>query len=123
LKKFVPKSGLEKKVHTQLRRARVSFEYEGTSFPYILARRYIPDFTITTKSGKVIYVEVKGYLRPEDRTKLRAVRAMHPDLDLRILFSRNNKLNTKARMTYTEWADKHGFPWCIGKIPRKWFNE
>lgn len=117
------KSGFERKIYGQLRRAGVLFQYESTSFPYILARRYIPDFTITTRSGKIIYVEVKGYLRPEDRSKLIAVRVANPLLDLRIVFLRNNKLNKNARMTYGEWANKHGFKWALVKVPKSWLSE
>ena len=117
------KSGLEKKVYRQLKRAKVPFKYEGIAFPYVLARRYFPDFTIQTKSGKIIYVEVKGYLRPEDRAKLAAVRKGNPTVDLRILFGRDNKLHKNAKLTYTGWANKHGIPWCIGSIPRSWLEE
>lgn len=117
------KSGLERKVYAQLKRLKAKFAYETTSFPYILSRRYIPDFTLVTASGKIIYIEVKGYLRPEDRAKLTAVKAANPDIDLRLVFGRDNKLNKKARMTYCQWAEKKGFKWAIGKIPKSWLKE
>src|ERR1700678_2466367 len=90
----------EKRVFHQLKRAKVKFSYESERIAYILARHYIPDFIIETPLGKV-YVECKGYLRPEDKAKLIAVRKMHPEKDLRILFYSTNR-------KYIKWAEKHG---------------
>jgi hypothetical protein len=60
-----------------------------------------------------IYVECKGYLRPEDKAKLVAVKRQYPNVDLRILFYALNK-------SYTKWADRNGFRWAVGKLPKEW---
>jgi predicted nuclease of restriction endonuclease-like RecB superfamily len=108
------KNRFEDRVFKQLKRAKVSFKYESEKIPYILARHYIPDFVIVAPSGK-IYIETKGYLRPEDRSKLIAVKKLHPAMDIRIVFYSENK-------KYIKWAEKNRFPWSIGTIPKEWLN-
>ena len=50
-----------------------------------------------------------------------AVKAQHPELDIRFVFQRNNTLSKQSKTTYGAWADKHGFPWCIyPDIPESW---
>lgn len=117
------KSKFEKKLYSQLRRAGVLFDYEHASFPYTLVRRYIPDFMVITKSGKVIWIEAKGHFRRDDRAKLRAVRKEHPTLDLRLVFMYDNKLDKRSTSRYSDWAKKNGFKWAISKIPTTWLNE
>lgn len=106
------KNKFEESIYRQLRRAKVNFKYEGEKIPYILARHYIPDFIIQTPQGK-IYVEAKGYLRPEHKAKMVAVKKLHPAMDIRILFYSMNKKNIR-------WAEKAGFPWAVEKIPKEW---
>lgn len=117
------KGGFEPKIAKQLRRLKAKFQYEGWTFPYFIAKNYTPDFTITTNSGKLIHVEVKGWLRPEDRTKLIAVKLANPDLDLRMIFGADNKLNKNARMRYSDWAKKYKLPYAIGSVPKEWLDE
>jgi Autographiviridae endonuclease I len=104
----------EKKINLQLKKAKVNFGYETEKIAYVIAGHYTPDFVIQTPLGKV-YVETKGYLRPEDKRKLVAVRKCNPNLDIRILFYREVP-------SYTKWATKHGFKWAINKIPIEWLD-
>ncbi len=104
----------EKKTAKQLKRAKVNFNYESVRIPYILARHYIPDFVINTPSGK-IYLECKGYLRPEHKAKMVAVKKQHPEIDLRILFYASNK-------KYIKWAEKNGIKFAINTIPNEWLK-
>ena len=106
------KNKFEKRTYSYLRRAKVQFKYESEKILYILARHYIPDFVIITPTGK-IYVECKGYLRPEHKAKMIAVKKQHPEIDLRILFYASNKKNIK-------WAEKNGFRYAVDKIPKEW---
>ena len=78
--------------------------------PYILARYYVPDFVLYTPLGKV-YIELKGYLRPEHKSKMVAVKKMHPEKDIRILFYTPNK-------KYDKWAVKNGFKYAFSTIPK-----
>jgi len=110
------KSRLEKDVARKLPKGT---EYETEKLPYTLVKRYIPDFIIPTPNGK-IYLEVKGYLRPEDRTKMIAVKEANPALDIRFYFPVNNKLRKDSKTRYSDWCEKHSFPYYIGKLPKEW---
>ncbi len=106
------KNKFESRIDRQLKTSKVKYKYEGEKIPYILARHYIPDFIIFTKAGK-IYVECKGYLRPEAKAKMVAVKKLNPNLDIRIVFySKNAK--------YIKWAERAGFTYAIGEIPSEW---
>jgi len=105
----------EKKIYRQLKRAKVEFDYESERIPYVIAGHYIPDFVIQTDSG-LIYIECKGYFRPEHKRKMAAVRRQHPELDIRIVFYNQRSTNVK-------WADKLGIKYAIGSIPKEWLNE
>jgi predicted nuclease of restriction endonuclease-like RecB superfamily len=114
LKKKKTRNRFEYRIESQLRRAKAVFEYETEHIPYVLARHYIPDFIITTPTGRV-YIECKGYLRPEHKSKMVAVKRQHPEIDLRILFYSLNK-------TYIKWAERNGFRWAIAKLPKDWLR-
>lgn len=115
------KSSPEVKFATWLDEVAIPWEYESIKLDYALpGRRYCPDFWIADQ----IYVEVKGWLRPEDRTKMIAVRDQHPEVDIRFVFVDANKtLNKKSKTTYGMWATKHGFKWAEKTIPKEWLEE
>lgn len=124
LKRKNGKTGLELDFEEQLKKnVVVSFSYETEKLPYLLERRYVPDYIVTKKDGTKVYLEVKGYLRPTDRSKMIAVKKMNPELDIRFCFAKDNKLKASSNTTYSMWAEKNGFPWCIGVIPKVWFKE
>jgi len=104
----------EKSIARQLKRAKVEFKYESCRIPYIIAGHYIPDFTINTSTG-LLYIECKGYFRPEAKRKILAVKKQHPEIDLRILFYALNK-------RYIKWAEKNGIKYAISKIPKEWLD-
>lgn len=106
------KNKFEAKIFNQLKRAKVKFLYESEKIPYVFAGHYIPDFVLETTLGK-IYIETKGYLRPEHKRKMVAVKRLHPELDIRILFYSENK-------KYIKWATKNGFKYAIDTIPKDW---
>ena len=95
-------------------------EYESETFKYVAEHEYTPDFVITLPDGTKRYVETKGYLRPTDMTKLKAVKKSNPDKDLRLVFFKDNKLKSTAKMRYSDWAYKNGFIFSIGGIPKGW---
>src|SRR5215203_5371174 len=98
----------EAKIERQLKKAKIKFKYESEKIPYIFSGHYIPDFVIEGKSGKV-YVETKGYLRPEHKRKMVAVKRLNPGLDIRILFYSH-------KIKDIRWADKNGFIWAVDTI-------
>ncbi len=124
------KSELEKIFWNKLRRLfkrnrTTSVQYEKEKIPYTIVshRNYLPDFVITFPDGHKRYIEMKGYLRPEDRTKLKLVKDQHPGIDLRIIFAKDNKLNAKSQTYYSTWARKNHIPFAINKIPSEWSNR
>lgn len=97
-----------------MKRAKVKFGYECERITYLLSGYYLPDFVIQTPSGKV-YVETKGYLRPEHKRKMVAVKKLHPEIDLRILFYSH-------KPQYIRWAEKAGIKWAVDTIPKEWLD-
>ena len=87
------RSGLEESLASDLHSKGVNFEYEQHRLAYQVPTRtahYTPDFYITTKSGTVIVVESKGRFVTADRQKMLLVKAQHPHLDIRMVFSNPN---------------------------------
>lgn len=107
-----PRNKFEYKLYGFLKTKKVSFKYESEKVPYLISGHYIPDFILTTKSGKV-YIEAKGHFRPEAKRKMVAVKKLNPHLDIRIVFYSNKLKDTK-------WAERYGFPYAIETIPEEW---
>lgn len=103
----------EKRIDRQLRKTKVTYAYESEKIPYIISAHYIPDFIIKLDNGDKIYIECKGYLRPEDKRKLVAVKRCHPTYDIRLLFFRLVDKSVK-------WAERHGFQWAVESVPDDW---
>lgn len=106
------RSSFEKRASEILTKVGVQFEYEVDTIPYVLSLNYLPDFKLSDEN---IYVETKGFFKPEDRRKLRAVKKANPDLDIRIWFQRDNYLNKTKKSKYSDWAIKNGFPYIVGE--------
>ena len=114
------RSGLEEKVADLLTNLGVKYEYESTRVPYILQCTYTPDFLLPNG----VYLETKGLLSEEDRRKMKAVKEMNPDVDVRFVFQAPfNKIYKGSKTTYAKWAEKHGFLWCsFHSIPIDWLT-
>ena len=117
------KSQLEKNIYSKLRKGFKYVRYEDKILSYTVRKNYVCDFTCITRNGKTIYIEVKGWFRPEDRTKMRAVKADNPSIDIRFLFDKDNRLNKNSKMTYSMWCEKYGFKYAFGTAPKEWFDE
>lgn len=94
--------------------SKTSFKYEAEKIPYVIAGHYNPDFIVSTPHGK-IYIETKGYFRPDAKRKMVAVKRQHPNLDIRIVFYAKKKSDIR-------WAERYGFAYSIGKIPKEWLE-
>lgn len=111
------RSGFERTLAAQLNNRGIVFGYETLKLPFVLQRTYIPDFVLNDK----FVIEAKGVLDADDRQKLLAVKAQHPDLDLRLVFmNADNRLSKTSKTTYGQWADKNRIPYSSGKIPEEW---
>ena len=112
------RSGLEERVADLLVELGISYEYETTKIDYTIEHVYTPDFILP--NGVVL--ETKGFWEPEDRRKIKAVKAQNPDLDLRMVFQAPyNKISKKSKTTYAKWCDRHDIPWTsFHNIPLEW---
>lgn len=118
------KSELERRTFKKLKKYG-KIQYEVRELPYVIARSYLPDFEVKwLREGvyQTTYVETKGYFSPEDRQKMRLVIEQHPDLDIRILFMSDNKINRRSKMRYSDWCNKQGIRYAIREIPKDWFS-
>lgn len=103
-------------------------------------RTYTPDFIIrprvlvkgTSRRSKkstgisddeVLIIETKGLFTAANRTTMKLVAEYHPDLDIRMVFMRDNKIHKKSDMRYSDWCKRHGIPYAIGDIPEEWLKE
>lgn len=115
------RSGLEVTVAKQLESAGVEYTYEAVKTPYIVPQsthKYTCDF-ILTNSG--IYVETKGRFMAADRKKHLLIKAQHPEIDLRFVFSRPKApINKGSKTTYADWCEKNGFLYADKTIPEDW---
>jgi hypothetical protein len=70
--------------HGQIR----GWEYEVDTFEFPIKRGskfYTPDFKVVENDGRVVYHEVKGYMRPESATKLKRMRIHHPMVEVLLI--------------------------------------
>ena len=112
------RSGLEEKVADLLVELGVKYEYETTKVPYVIEHIYTPDFILP--NGVVL--ECKGYWDADDRRKIKAVKTLNPDIDLRMVFQAPfNTISKKSKTTYAKWCERHDIPWTsFHNIPLKW---
>ena len=130
------RSKFEVSVAKSLRKRKMKFSYESVSYPYRERLKqakcancgcsesytnhwYTPDFFLDNG----IIVEAKGLFTTGNRKTMLAVQEQHLDLDLRLLFMRNNKIHRKSKMRYVDWAENNGFICAVGEIPKDWLNK
>jgi hypothetical protein len=118
-KTFKYRSGLEKNVAFDLAKRGVDFLYEDERIPYVVERKYIPDFQLPNG----IYVEAKGWFRNEDCRKMRLLQAQYPEKEFRFLFQNLNTKVQSKRYTNQQWAEKYNFKYCEGTVPEDWLEE
>ena len=117
------KSKLEASVAERLDVIGIEYEYEGDELQYSIPKKYIPDFVYELPNGQRVYLEIKGWFRYEDMQKMRAVKRDNPDLDIRLVFAHDGRAYSGSEMRYSDWADKNGFPYCIGDVPKHWSKK
>ena len=117
------RSGLEDKVADQLRSLSVPVCYEATKVRYtppLKTRTYTPDFILPNG----IVVETKGRFVTADRQKHKSIKAEHPYLDVRFVFSNpNQRISKTSKTTYAKWCEDHGFTYAAKLIPQTWIAE
>ena len=120
----MPKGTFEERVIGDLNQRGVPYQYEPDKVSYTVERFYIPDLLLGT-----MYVELKGYFRQDAQRKMKAVKAQHPELDIRFVFQNASatiqgakKRKDGSKMTCAEWADRNGFVWAEATIPEEWLD-
>lgn len=102
----------------------VGFDYEKLKIKYTVPERvatYTPDFVLLENG---IIVESKGIFDAEDRQKHILIKDQHPDLDIRLVFSRaNTPIYKGSPTTHAKWAEKHGFKFAEKLVPEAWMRE
>ena len=131
------RSGLEETLYNQLVSKKVGFSYEpkDRKVAYVIPasnHSYLPDFYVTTKSGKEIIVEAKGIWDFKDRYKHLLIRRQNPELDIRFVFSNSkSKIRKGSKTTYADICEGRGTGMFKGvtwdytnkTIPPKWLEE
>lgn len=118
-----PRNKFEKRLWDSLKKTgRV--RYEAEKLDYTLLCSYLPDFILTAKTGKKIFIEGKGQFDAAARRKMAAVKRQHPDKDIRIVFyNARARIRKGSNTTCAQWAEKNGYVWAHKVVPRKWMQE
>ena len=129
------RSKFEAKIAKQLKAAKIKYEYEPFSLDYyvpvpnhiclkcnsdliIKPRKYVPDFVI----GDTI-IEAKGIFNSQERIKARSLHIQLVKWDFRMVFMYDNWITKKHKSKYSDWCEKNGVTYAIGKIPKEWIEE
>lgn len=114
------KSKLEEEIAKYLKKKKVKCIYESLKIKYTIPESehtYTPDFPLPND----IIVEAKGIFDAADRKKHLLIRAQHPDLDIRFVFSRSaSRISKRSKTTYADWCNAHGFLYADKTIPAEW---
>jgi len=101
----------------------VPYRYEEVRVRYAkpaTSHTYTPDFILPNG----IIVETKGLFDSDDRKKHELLKAQHPALDIRFVFSRSaSPIRKGSKTTYAVWCAKRGFPFADKLIPSEWTDE
>lgn len=119
------RSKFEGKVAAYMEDIGIKYKYEPTRLSFMVPetdRTYIPDFQLPNG----IYVEAKGLFDRDSRKKMLLVTQQHPNLDIRILFMRDNTISKKSKTKYTKWCEENGIACAVSKdghIPDEWISH
>ena len=95
--------------------------YEGARILYQQPRAYTPDFI----RGRT-YLEVKGFFRSGDQSKYLAIGRECKRLGYRFVFVfqyPNKPVRKKAKLTMSQWAEKHDIEWTTIDEVGRYLNE
>jgi hypothetical protein len=130
------RSRYEANIAKGLKSKGIKFEYETVKINYYLKKRgkcqncdnvksifvhktYTPDFIM----GSMI-VEAKGRFTSVDRTKMAQVVKENPNLDIRMLFMRDQWCNKSKSKKYSDWCNAHNIKFAFGiSLPTEWLKE
>ena len=139
-------SGLERRNVEYLKKLGVNFEYESENCKFIYRKKvrlgrcatcgssdvheehlYTCDLMVLTKSGKRIFIEIKGGgygWTGATRAKHIALKKQFPDVDFRFVFSNaNQKIGKNSKSTNATWCKRYGFKCASELVPKSWLEE
>jgi hypothetical protein len=79
---------------------------------------YTPDFFL--ENGTII--ETKGRFTAADRRKMVAIQRGHPNLDIKMLFMRDNKIHKRSDTYYSDWCMENNYDFSIGEVKEEWLK-
>lgn len=119
------RSGLEKRTAQYLDSKKVEYEYEVMVIDYEVpakVHKYKPDFILPNG----VIVECKGRFDAATRQKMAYVIEQNPDLDIRLLFMRDNTISKTSKTKYSDWCEKRGIKYHVsadGHVPADWLKK
>ncbi len=90
-------------------------EYEPFNIRYTQSYNYTPDFVFAVEPTLEVLVEAKGWFRPGDRAKYKAIRdalPSHQELVF-LLMHPAKKVSKGATLTMSGWCTKEGIEWFM----------
>ncbi len=118
------KSGFEKKGAKFFKDKGIEAKYESVKIAYTVPskkKNYIPDFVLPNG----LIVEFKGKFDRVAREKMALVVAQNPELDIRMLFMRDNYIAKTSKTRYSDWCKKNGIKYAVsenGEVPEEWIS-
>jgi hypothetical protein len=104
LKNLKYRSKLEKECHQLL--GKKDWAYEPHKIAYTMRKNYVPDFVLEDK----YYVEVKGFFRPGDTAKYKAVAEQLRFEGKEYIFlmpKPDSRVRKGGKITYRQWCAKN----------------
>lgn len=131
------RSKFEERIGKELDDVGMSYTYETWSYKYEEPLRknmaqckdcgskrlyrtgwYTPDFFL----GNGCIIESKGRFTAADRRKMLAIKESQPDLDIKMLFMRDNKIHKRSDTKYSDWCEQHGYDYSIDTLKEEWLK-
>jgi hypothetical protein len=116
------RSKFEQKIADQLTKKKIKFLYEPENIKYVMPEskhNYKPDF----KLPNGIYIETKGKWDSDSRKKMALVKEQHPEIDIRILFMRDQPIRKGSSTMYSDVCKKLGYQYAFKEIPTEWLGQ
>jgi hypothetical protein len=67
-------------------------------------------------------IETKGRFTAADRRKMVAIQRGHPNLDIKMLFMRDNKIHKRSDTYYSDWCMENNYDFSIGEVKEEWLK-
>ena len=119
------RSGWEANICRYLSWNKYYWEYEPCIFTFDGVKRgttnYLPDFRVYLPDGSYIWIEVKGYLKRQDKTRIKRLKKYYPEEFNRLRFVAGSENTAAAKWFKEQGVEPFGYMTpmnkeCKGKI-------